>query len=252
MMHSHREFSRLVHALGEESFGDDELRHAAWAARCAGRGDAAPLRPEDLDTIADRIQLTTLPAGSVVFAAGEPAQGVWTVRDGQLELTAGSGPEPAVVDILRPGDTDGDIALLLDLAPSYTARTLCDAECLFLSSADFDAVLGGHPTLARRWLANVIERVSATQSRLVRIVGQPLSTQLARLLLDEAVRGCVQLPQRTLAAMLGVQRPSLNKILKEFERDELISAGHGTITLADADALRRIAGTGESPRASLA
>ena len=37
--------------------------------------------------------------------------------------------------------------------------------------------------------------------------------------------------QRTLAAMLGVQRPSLNKILKDFERDGLITTGYAAIDI---------------------
>ncbi|EUA85315.1 putative transcriptional regulatory protein [Mycobacterium ulcerans str. Harvey] len=49
--------------------------------------------------------------------------------------------------------------------------------------------------------------------------GRPLPAQVAQLLLDESSEGSVQLAQRTLSAMLGVQRPSLNKILKGFERD---------------------------------
>lgn len=32
----------------------------------------------------------------------------------------------------------------------------------------------------------------------------------------------MELPQWTLAAMLGVQRPSLNKVLKDMEGDRLI------------------------------
>jgi CRP-like cAMP-binding protein len=40
-------------------------------------------------------------------------------------------------------------------------------------------------------------------------------------------------PQRTLAAMLGVQRPSLNKVLKDLERDGLIRISYSTIEVVD-------------------
>jgi CRP-like cAMP-binding protein len=33
--------------------------------------------------------------------------------------------------------------------------------------------------------------------------------------------------------MLGVRRPSLNKILKDLEADRLISTGYGSITILD-------------------
>jgi hypothetical protein len=35
-----------------------------------------------------------------------------------------------------------------------------------------------------------------------------------------------------------VQRPSINKILKDFERDQLIAVGYAVIEITDSDALR--------------
>ncbi|WP_446222591.1 Crp/Fnr family transcriptional regulator [Nocardia sp. IBHARD005] len=240
MIHSHRMFSHLVRTTGEESFYDDQLRHAAWDARCVGRGPTAPLHIGDLTALADRLELTSLPAGSLVFSAGEPPDGVWIVRHGQIELSTGSGSRHAVVDVLGPGDIDGDIALLLDMPLAYTARTLTESECLFLPAAGFDAVLAGHPAIARRWLSSVAQRISAVQAQLINILGRPLPIQVSQLLLDEAVDGSVPLPQRTLAAMLGVQSPSLNKIVKEFERHGLINIGDETIDIIDAEGLRHL------------
>ena len=70
------------------------------------------------------------------------------------------------------------------------------------------------------------------------MLGRPLPAQVAQLLLDESLDGAVPLAQRTLAAMLGVQRPSLNKILKDFERKGLITIHYAGIELVDTDGLR--------------
>ena len=64
--------------------------------------------------------------------------------------------------------------------------------------------------------------------------------QLAVLLVDEAEDEAVRLPQRTLAAMLGVARPSLNKVLKDLERRGLVALGYGAIRLLDEDGLQRL------------
>jgi len=45
--------------------------------------------------------------------------------------------------------------------------------------------------------------------------------------------GRVELPQRTLAAMLGVQRPSLNKVLKNLEHDGLIRISYSVIEVVE-------------------
>ena len=65
------------------------------------------------------------------------------MRHGQLELSVGSGRRRAVVDVLRPGDGDGDIPLLLDMPLMYTARALADATYLYLSRASFEKLLAG-------------------------------------------------------------------------------------------------------------
>jgi CRP/FNR family transcriptional regulator, cAMP and macrophage regulator len=74
------------------------------------------------------------------------------------------------------------------------------------------------------------------------VLGRSLPVQVARLLDAEAIDGRVPLPQRTLAVMLGVQRPSLNKILKEFERDGLIAIHDATIDIVNPARLRKLAG----------
>jgi hypothetical protein len=60
-------------------------------------------------------------------------------------------------------------------------------------------------------------------------------------LLDEQHDGTVELAQRTLAAMPGVQRPSLSKVLKDFERDRLITVRYAAVDVLDPARLTRLA-----------
>jgi CRP/FNR family transcriptional regulator, cAMP and macrophage regulator len=163
--------------------------------------------------------------------AGEPTAGVWIVRDGSVELSVGSGRRRAVVRLLRPGDVDGDIQMLLGMDLPYTGRALSGVTCLFLGRDDFENLLATSLPLARRWLSSVTQRLAASQTRVLGLLGGSLTAQAARLLTDEAAGGRVELPQRTLAAMLGAQRPSLNKVLKDLERDGLIRIGYAAIEI---------------------
>jgi CRP-like cAMP-binding protein len=233
---------RAMHALtGGEGAPDTQIRHAAWVARCVGRGAAAPLLRQDVTALAGTLVVRQFDGGAVLFAAGDAPTGVWIVRQGQVELAVGSGRRRVVVDVMRPGDVDGDIALLLAMPMAYTARALGDCTCLYLDRTAFETLVATHPHIARRWLSSVAQRVSAGQDRLIAMLGRPLPAQIAQLLLDESIDGSVQLAQRTLAAMLGVQRPSLNKILKEFERDGLIAIHYAGIDITNLDRLRATA-----------
>ena len=199
-----------------------------------GRGQSAPLRAGDVTALASTLQVRAFRPGSALFSFGAQAPGVWIVRDGRIELSVGSGRRRAVVQLLRPGDVDGDIQLLLEMPLPYTGRALSEVTCLFLARDGFEQLLATHPAIARRWLSSVAQRLAASQARVLALLGGSLTAQTGSLLVEEAVDGRVELPQRTLAAMLGVARPSLNKILKELEREGLIRISYSTIEVLDA------------------
>lgn len=224
---------------GQEGQMDAQVRQAAWVARCVGRGEAAPLGSTDVSALADVLQPRVVSRDTVVFSAGRASDGVWILREGQLELSLGSGRRRAVLHVLHPGDVEGDIQLLLDMPFPYTAHALSDSVCLFLGRAEFETLLRTRPTIARRWLSSVAMRLATSQARILGLLGHSLIEQVARLLLDEAVDGVVPLPQRTLAAMLGVQRPSLNKVLKDLEHERAIAIRYASIEIIDSRALSR-------------
>lgn len=224
---------------------DAAIRDAAWVARCVGRGAAAPLAGDDIAALAETLHPIRLRASQPLFGANAPGStGVWIVRSGQVELSVVSGRSRVVVGVLRPGDVEGDIPLLLGLPLPYAARAVDDVTCLRLTSSDFEELLARHPAIARRWLSSVAQRLATSHERLIALLGHPLPAQLAGLLLDEAQDDgsgpVVRLPQRTLAAMLGVARPSLNKILKDFERQDHIEVGYAAVRVLDPAALEHI------------
>ncbi|MCA1692435.1 MAG: Crp/Fnr family transcriptional regulator, partial [Actinobacteria bacterium] len=182
------------------------------------------------------------PRGSVLFRQGQPQDGVWVLRSGTVELTVGDGRRPLVVQVLRPGDVEGDIALLLGQPPPYGAHALDDVVCLFLAASSFERLLADYPPVARRWLSSIASRLARSHLRIVELLGRPLAAQVAALLLDEAVESEVRFPQRTLAAMLGVHRQALNRTLKGFERQGAVGLAYGRITLSDPTHLQAVAG----------
>lgn len=221
---------------------DAQIREAAWIARCVGRGEASPLTPDNLTALAQVLHTRRYEPGAVIFPSGRVPDDVWILRHGRIELSIGSGTRRSVIGVLRPGDVDGDIQHLLAMPVPYTARALDETTCLALGGADFERILASHPQIARRWLSSVAMRLATSQQRILGLLGRSLTQQLSRLLLDEAVDDQVPLPQRTLAAMLGVQRPSLNKVLKELEHHGAIAIRYAAIDIIDQAELARRGG----------
>jgi len=218
------------------------VRGAAWVARCVGRGETVPLGPDDVQALASSLQPRRLGPGEVLFSAGTGPAGVWLIQSGSVELSVGSGRKRAVLAVLREGDVDGDISLLLKMPPPYTARALDRVTCLYLAPEEFDRLLTGRGQLARRWLTSVAARLANSQTRLVGLLGGTLSAQTARLLLDEAdTAGRITLSQATLAAMLGARRPSVNKVLGELADAGLVEVAYRNIRVVDRARLAALA-----------
>lgn len=136
--------------------------------------------------------LGTLPCSAVASAV--PGCG----SCGTVGLSCPLGPGGVVrwVRILRPGDVDGDVQLLLDMPMPYTARALTEVTYLYLSAPAFDALVQQKPTIARRWMSSIALRLATSQARILGLLGRSLTEQVARLLLDEAAEGKVTLTQR--------------------------------------------------------
>ena len=177
----------------------------------------------------------------MLFTAGSGPAGVWLVQSGSVELAVGSGRRRAVLAMLREGDVDGDIPLLLKMPPPYTARAVDRVRCLYLPPEEFDRLIATRGQLARRWLTSVAARLATSQTRLVGLLGGSLTAQTARLLLDEAdPRGRIALSQATLAAMLGARRPSVNKVLGELADAGLIQVAYRSIVVKDKQRLAQV------------
>jgi CRP-like cAMP-binding protein len=217
------------------------VREAAWIARCIGRADTVPLTESDLGALASFMDTRELQAGEPLFRAGEASTGVWIIRRGLVELSVGSGRDRTVVQLLRVADVDGDVQLLLGMPFPYTARAAQPTRALFLSETSFEELLATHPAVARRWLSSAAARIATGQRRVMDLLGKGLPSQVASLLVGESLDDHIPLPQRTLAAMLGVHRPSLNKVLKDFEKKGLLELGYADIQILDYEGLSRLA-----------
>lgn len=234
--------SRWLDGLKSVATVDDAMRQAAWVARCVGRGSVPHLSPSDLELLATELSTVTFARGDVVFVAERMSEAVWIVRSGSIGLFAGMGADRVILSILRPGDLDGDVSLLLGMPVPYSGEALEDSVCVRLDSELFERLFSHHPELARRWLIAVASRLAMSQHRLVDLLGVPLAQQVARVILDEAVDGELPYSQATVAALLGARRPSVNKVISDFQHRGLIDVGYRSIVVLDAPTLAVHAG----------
>ena len=229
--------------LGLQGSGEDTMvREAAWLARCVGRGQWAPLFDDDINELGQRLERTRFDPGALIFAQGKTSDAVWVFRRGRVELSRRDGRQRLIVQVVHPGDVDGDIGLILQMPFPYSAHAIDEVDALRLSAQDFEWLIASRPALARRWLSSVAARLMSAERRILQLAGRDLKMQVANLLLDEERDDSVALPQESLAALLAVRRPSLNKVLRDLEREGVVKLSYRCVDITDRRALVRAAG----------
>ncbi len=213
-------------------------RFGAWVALCLGRGEKAPLSKNDVELLVDEMGESSYAGGTFLFRRGDAAANVHIVRTGTIELSREVKGRRVMLQVLRPGDVFGDVSAFLGEAEVFDARALEDCTVLSLDTEGLFTLLQTRPLIARRWFVSLAERMAGLQSRLVDLLAGGIEAQLASILLREADdSGRVQITQGTLASLLGVQRSSVQRVLKQLEAAQLVELHYRCIDLVDRQGL---------------
>jgi CRP-like cAMP-binding protein len=213
-------------------------RYGAWLACCLSRGPTSPLSAGDLGMLAEEMGTESVAGGMFVFREGDDSARIHVVRTGAVELSRLLGGRRVTLQVLRPGDVFGDVPAFLGAPEPFDARAVEDSTLLSLEADALFELLQTRPAIARRWFVSMAERMAGLQSRLVDLLAGGLEAQLASVLLRNADgAGEVKITQKDLGAMLGVQRSSVQRVLKDLESAGLIELGYRRIIVADSGGL---------------
>jgi NTE family protein len=99
-----------------------------------------------IERAAASLRAVSVPRDELVFSAGEPADSLFLVEQGWLEVTEpGTGRTLAS---LGPGSVVGELGILLDAPRAASVRAIGEAELWELRRADVEAIVAGDPSLA--------------------------------------------------------------------------------------------------------
>ena len=104
-------------------------------------------------------------AGEIIFSAGDPGDGFYTIEAGRVQILATfGGTEPRVLATISDGDFFGEMAVLDDAPRSATAKAETDTRATFLGREELLVLLESRPRLA----LNLIREFSSRMRNLNR------------------------------------------------------------------------------------
>jgi CRP/FNR family cyclic AMP-dependent transcriptional regulator len=198
--------------------------------------------------------LRRLKAGEALFHAGDTGDGCYRLDRGLVKVALVS-PQvrEQIVAILTPGAIVGDLAVLDGLPRSASVVALTDCELRFLSRDVFEDFARERPEIYQYLVKLLAARLRQADETIASMAFLPIKGRVARTLLmlaenvgEETDSGGILIPrminQGDIAAMAGVARENISRILSEWERRKLVAKSSGSYWIDKAKLEREIEG----------
>jgi CRP/FNR family transcriptional regulator, cyclic AMP receptor protein len=171
----------------------------------------------------------------VLFLAGDAGDGCYRVDDGLLKVTmvSRSGTE-RILAFLGHGAIVGELSIIDGLPRSASVVAVRAAALSFLSRAAFEDFAAKHPEIYKSLVTLIAARLRETDAALAAGSFLPLRGRVACTLLELAQdfgqdvgAGRIVIRQKIgqsdLAAMAGIARENVSRILNDWKRRKLVS-----------------------------
>jgi CRP/FNR family transcriptional regulator, cyclic AMP receptor protein len=196
-------------------------------------------------------RMVSLKAGQSLFHSGDRSDGCYRLDEGLLKIsiTAATRGE-RILAILGAGAIVGELSMLDGSPRSASAEALRASKLCFISSAGFEAFANDHPAVYRHGMMLLARRLRTTNDALVAATFMSLRGRVARVLLtlaevfgNDVGNGRIlirqKITQSDLAAMAGISRENVSRILTHWMRGAMVSRLAGYYCLENRAAIER-------------
>ena len=200
------------------------------------------MRPEELAEIVRFSSERAATRNAIIFQKGDAGSSLMAVLRGRVRVSSVSSEGREItLNVIDPGEVFGEIALLDGKERSADATAIEDCLLLVVERRHFLPFLRSNDDLYLRLLAVLCERLRQTSMALEELALFGLPARLARVLqklgrdygrpAPGGVRIDLKLSQRDLSNLVAATRESVNKQLKLWRDDGVVSIDAGYIVI---------------------
>jgi CRP/FNR family cyclic AMP-dependent transcriptional regulator len=196
-------------------------------------------------------KLVRLRTNEVLFLAGEAGDGCYRVEEGLLKVTMVSraGSE-RILAFLGPGAIVGELSIIDGLPRSASVIAIRPTRLNFLSRSACETIAEKHPEIYKSLTTLLSTRLRETDDAIAAGSFLPVRGRVASTLIELAKDfgqyvgpGRVVIRQKVgqgdLAAMAGIARENVSRVLNDWKRRKLISQLSGYYCLEDTAKLQK-------------
>jgi CRP-like cAMP-binding protein len=198
-----------------------------------------------LTTLAAKLRPVSFKRNQVIYLKNEPGDGLYLIRTGRVKISViNTDGKDLIINIYGQGEVHGEMSVFDGLPRSANASAIEAGESLLLSRQAFQELLKEMPALATNIISLLSRRLRYTteQTEMLGLLGAYERVAFKLLQIGQANEATgeitVNIAQQELAAMLGLTREWLNKVLKIFADQNLIEVSWGKIVVKNPLALK--------------
>lgn len=169
-------------------------------------------------------------ANETIYSQGEPADRLYYIQQGGVQLIVQSDDRPATAAIVGVGEVFGELCLIGVRRRRSTAVALTACSIRTIEKVKILTTLKQNP-VADALVSALLRRIHEHEDHAVDLLTSSAEERLARVLLRLAGLGRVNdvpnLSDHALAAMVGTTRPRVNVFMNRFRRRRFINDEDG-------------------------
>ena len=123
--------------------------------------------------------LKTYQKGSIIFCEYEPGDNFFLIQSGRVQIVKILGDIEKTLDVLKPGEIFGEMAILEEAPRSATAIAMDKVEALEFNRANFEVLMRGNPQIALKLLKLFARRIYDQKRRFMILTLDEIDAKVA-------------------------------------------------------------------------
>ncbi len=193
----------------------------------------AELEQKELEALAKTGERREFGRDEVIFAANEPADGLYVIATGRVKVCVSSvGGRELILATLGPEQFFGEMALLDNEPRSASVVAQLPTVAYRIRRDDFNRLLEHHPGIARKLLRELSLRLRRSNAQMESLATLDVVGRLARYFIDLARQhgqilgnGWVAVRRPThqdIANSIGTSRETVTRLINDLEQRGLV------------------------------
>jgi CRP/FNR family transcriptional regulator len=207
------------------------------------------LTDDELEKISRITGLRQYQKNSTVFVEGQEPSTVYFIQSGIIKVTkVDINGNEQVISLLQKGDMLPHAGFFENSPYPGTAQTITDCRLIAISIDDFNRLLDSNPQIVKSVMKIMAKKLLQLQRRLQEVISGDVHRKVVMSLLrlveehgifrEEGVLVSIPLTHQDFANMLGMSRESVNRVLNQLKKDQLLDINRKGILIYNLDALQ--------------